>query len=467
MFYCAVLSVLACSPFKPQEIPHAAGRVPAEFSLYSGPTDLSAPWWESIGSTELDRLIRKALEQNFTLNAAFARLRQARALAVQAGADRYPSVEGYASSEYTQKRNASSKYLTKDSDTYALGLSASYELDLWGRIQSQREAAIQTVLATQADLQTAKVTIAAEMADRWVRLLSQRLQKQVLEKQLENNRIILDLIELRFRKAMVSALDVFQQRQVVANIRAKLPLVEAEAQLLHHELAVLSGLPPRARLGLSQSPLPVIGELPGLGLPADLLANRPDVRAAGMRLKASQWQVAEARANRLPAIELSAYAQYGESGLNALFDTWLINLAAELTAPLFDAGKRAAKVDRAKAEMDENLWTYREVVITAIKEVEDALESETRQREHIEGLEAVMAAARSGLKEATMRYRSGLSDYLPVLTQLIAVQNLELDLIEQREILIRFRIALYRSLGGAWIETTGLSETPGNKNQQG
>ena len=462
-----IMWTVSCSPFTPREIPDAAGRLPETYALYNGDADLSTPWWESVGSAELNRLINEALAESFTLKEAWARLQQSRAVAVQAGADGYPYLEGFASTDLTRRRTPSPGGGVDGSDTYSLGLFSSYEVDLWGRVRGQREAAQYTLAATGADFQTARITIAAQVADRWVQLLSQQLQKRLLERQLENNLIFLDLIELRFRKAMVSALDVYQQKQVVENVRARIPLVEAQAQLLRHQLAVLLGRPPRAQLGLSQAALPVIGQLPAVGLPADLLASRPDVRAAGMRLKVAQWQVAVARANRLPALQLTAGAQYGASSMDLLFDTWLLNLAADLTAPLFDGGRRAAEVDRTRAEVDENLWTYRQVVLTAIKEVEDALESESRQREHIEGLEFVMAAARSGLEEAIQRYRRGLSDYLPVLTQLIAVQDLERDLIEQQETLIRYRIALYRSLGGAWIETSGVSAGAGQDPQRG
>jgi NodT family efflux transporter outer membrane factor (OMF) lipoprotein len=338
---------------------------------------------------------------------------------------------------------------------------------LWGRIRSQREAALINVDATRADLQTASITVAAEVAERWVGIVSQRLQKQLLEKQLENNLTFLDLIELRFRKGMVSALDVYQQKQVVEGVRARIPLVEAETQLLMHELAVLLGRPPRADLRLIQTDMPVVGSLPPLGLPADLLANRPDVRAAGMRLKAAEWQVAAARANRLPALRLTAGAQYGRSDLDLLFDTWLLSLAANLTAPIFDGGRRAAEVDLTRAQADERLWSYRQTVLTGVKEVEDALENETRQREHISGLESVMAAARRGLEEAAQRYRRGLSDYLPVLTQLIAVQDLERDLIRQQEALVRYRIALHRALGGGWIGNTDPPEASMENGQRG
>jgi NodT family efflux transporter outer membrane factor (OMF) lipoprotein len=456
LFLC-VSMLFSCSPFKPAVKPDAAGKVPDTFALYNDEPDVSLPWWESVNSPELSRLIGEALSGSFTLKEAWARLKQARALAIQAGADLYPALDATGSAEYNRYKTENTSGGSEGEENYALGLAGGYELDLWGRIRSQRAAALINVDATEADLQTASITVAAEVADRWVRILSQRLQKQLLEKQLENNLTFLDLIELRFRKAMVSAVDVYQQKQVVANVRAKIPLVEAETQLLLHELAVLLGRPPRADLGLTQTDMPVVGKLPAIGLPADLLANRPDVRAAGMRLKAAEWQVAAARANRLPALRLTAGAQYGRSDLDLLFDTWLLSLAANLTAPIFDGGRRAAEVDRTLAQADEGLWVYRQAVLTGIKEVEDALESETRQREHIRGLESVMAAARKGLEEAVRRYRRGLSDYLPVLTQLIAVQDLERDLIRQQETLIRYRIGLHRALGGGWI---GITDSP-------
>jgi NodT family efflux transporter outer membrane factor (OMF) lipoprotein len=445
--------LMGCSPFAPAPAPNAPGQLPDTFSLYNGELDASLPWWESVGSPELSRLIKAALSDNFSLKEAWFRLEQARSLAVQAGADRYPDLSANAGVELARRRSENTfgeSFDTIGEETYGAGLVSNYELDLWGRIRSQQEAALLTVDATKADLQTAAITLAAEVADRWVRIVAQRLQKQLLEKQLQNNRIFLDLIELRFKKAMVSALDVYQQRQVVENVRAQIPLVEAEIRLLMHELAVLLGRPPQSNLELSQMDMPVIGQLPTVGLPADLLANRPDVRAAGVRLQATEWQVAAARANRLPAIRLAAGAQYGRNDLDLLFDTWLLSLAANLTAPIFDGGRRAAEVDRTQAEADENLWAYRRIVLTAIKEVEDALENETRQLEHIEGLIAVKEAAQNGLQEAIGRYRNGLSDYLPVLTQLLVVQDLERDLISQRALLVLYRVGLYRALGGGW-----------------
>ncbi|MGA6924440.1 MAG: efflux transporter outer membrane subunit [Desulfosarcina sp.] len=446
----------SCSPFTPLAVPDAPGNLPDAYALYSGKIDPSQPWWESVGSPELNRLIDEALSGSFSLKEAWARLQQARARAVQAGADLYPQLDANASAETARRRAEAMPDGSRAGENYGLGLVGSYELDLWGRIGSQREAALLDVDATRADLYTAAVTLAAEVANRWVRIVSQRLQLQLLERQLENNLTFLELIELRFRKAMVSALDVFQQKQAVESVRAQIPLVLARTQLLMHELAVLMGRPPRADLNLAQTAMPDIGQLPAVGLPADLLANRPDVRAAGMRLGASQWQVAAARANRLPALQFTAGAQYGRDSLDLLFDTWLLSLAANLTAPIFDGGRRAAEVDRTRARADENLWAYRRTVMTAVKEVEDALVGENRQREHIMGLKVVQETARNGLEEAVGRYRNGLSDYLPVLTQLLAVQELERNLISQQEQLILFRVGLHRALGGAGIDDVEL-----------
>ena len=253
--------------------------------------------------------------------------------------------------------------------------------------------------------------------------------------------------------SMVSALDVYQQKQLVEDIRAEIPLVEAEEQVLMHELALLLGKPPGTSLKISREDLPEPAEIPATGLPADLLSSRPDLRRAGMRLKAADWQVAEARANRLPAISLTAKAQYGKGDVDVLFDNWLLSLAGNLTAPIFDGGRRSAEVDRRQAIADENLSAYRQAVLTAIKEVEDALVNEVKQREHIRALETVLSTARKALEQAGIRYRNGVTDYLPVLTQLLSVQGLERNLIRQRANLLNARISLHRSLGGTWTDS--------------
>jgi NodT family efflux transporter outer membrane factor (OMF) lipoprotein len=445
--------VASCAPFKPQERQSPEGELPRSFSLYTAESEPELRWWEEFNDIDLNVLVTKALSDNLTLKETWSRLVQARALAVQAGAALYPDLTGTAGADYARQRSDNGSAKTTSTEDYSLGVVSSYELDLWGRIRAERESALLEVTAAREDLNTAAMTLAAEVANRWVNIISQRMQKRLLERQLQTNLTLLELIELRFRMSMVSALDVYQQKQVVENIKAEIPLVEAEEQVLLHELALLMGRPPGTSLKISREDFPEPTEIPATGLPADLLSLRPDLRRAGMRLQAADWQVAAARANRLPAIRLTAGAQYGKGDMDVLFDNWLLSLAGNLTAPIFDGGRRAAEVDRRQAFADENLSAYRQAVLTAIKEVEDALVSEVKQREHIRALENVLITARKALEEAGIRYRNGLTDYLPVLTQLLAVQNLERNLIRQQAILLNARVSLYRSLGGTWTDS--------------
>jgi outer membrane protein, multidrug efflux system len=220
---------------------------------------------------------------------------------------------------------------------------------------------------------------------------------------------------------------------------------------LFHKLALLLGKAPNSDIQINRNSLPVVLELPSIGIPADVLSRRPDVRSAGLRLRALDWKVAAARADRLPSIDLTASLKYNSETLDLLMDNWIIGLAGNLTAPILDGKRRKAEVSRQMALANENLASYRSTVLTAIKEVEDALISEAKQREHIEALENELKVAKNALNEARERYRKGLNEYLPVLTQLLSTQNLEIDLIQKKTQLLLFRISLHRALGGTWM----------------
>lgn len=444
------LATTACSPFAPAPRIAPEGDLPAHYSLYDPTAQPLDRWWQTLGDPQLEALIDQALTQGFTLVEAWARLNQVRARTLQTAAALYPEVSGAAETAVGRRRTEGQG--SRGEEFYSLGLISAYELDLWGRVRSESEAARRAENATREDLNAAAMTVAAEVAQRWAEIISQRLQKRLLERQLETNETFLELIELRFRNAITSALDFYQQQQVVEGVRAQIPLVETEEALRRHELAILLGKPPRTALAIDRDSLPLPTDVPSTGLPADLLAARPDIRAAGLRLAAADWQVAAARANRLPALRLTAEASYQADRFDALFDNWLANLAGSLTAPLFDAGRRRAQVDEAIAVADESLSVYRRTVLTAIKEVEDALVREAKQRENLAALAAQTDAARRALEEAGNRYLKGLSDYLPVLTQVLAVQSLERTVIQRQTDLLLARISLYRALGGHWTD---------------
>jgi NodT family efflux transporter outer membrane factor (OMF) lipoprotein len=276
------------------------------------------------------------------------------------------------------------------------------------------------------------------------------MQLHLLNDQLRNNETFLELIKLRFRQSMVSALDVYQQQQVIDNIRAQIPLVEDRKRRLNNQLAVLSGKAPHGSVEILRVDLPELAPMPPSGIPLDLLENRPDIRAAKFRLKSSGWNLAAARADRLPNISFSARGVFTSQHLDLLLDNWLLSLTSNLAAPIFDGNLREAEIERSRAFEDEKLSIYRQTVLVAIREVEDALVTESTQMEHIEKLKKVIDTARKALEQASIRYRHGLNDYLPVLTQILTVQDLERNLIDQQATLMANRVELFRALGATW-----------------
>lgn len=449
LFIALIFVTDGCATFAPNEREPENNLLPPAFSGPSQQWEPGRRWWEAFNDPQLNDLIEEALGHNFTLRQSWARLRQAQALAAKSGAALYPELEldAGASSERRQTDT------TETVDSYSLGLTGSYEIDLWGRIRSERQAARLSMAASREDLNTAAITLSANIVARWIGIISQRMQKQLLVQQLDANQTLLELVELRFRKSLASAVDVFQQRQLVEQTRAQLPLVEQSERRLLNELALLLGRTPFSLPQIQARSFDIPRDLPATGIPAQLLENRPDIRAAVKRLEAADWNVAAARADRLPQISLSVEAAYQADKLSLLVDNWLTRLAANMTAPLFDGRRRASEVRRLQAVVVENLAAYRQTVLTAMREVEDSLVDETKLREHLKGLQAQLDAARNALNEARRRYRSGLSDYLPVLTQLLTVQGLERTRIQRRADLLTARVDLYRSLGGTWTDT--------------
>jgi len=435
----------ACHPFHPQRIDSSEKILPAFFPDDGGLSVKSDHWWEDFNNPELNALVQRALCANFTIQSAWARLDQMEATALKAGANLYPQASLDAST-------GSTRFQDTAKETYSSVLAASYEIDLWGRVRSEKTAALMDAAASRCDLETAAMTVAAELTRLWIEILEQRAQKILLEQQLDANQVYLELVELRFQKAMVSAVDVFQQKQAVHRVLAQIPLAEARMRTLHNELALLVGATSAAQVKIREDHLPDLPPLPQTGLPLELIKNRPDIRAALMRLQAADWKMAVARADCLPALRLTARAGYENNDFSALFDNWLVNIAANLTAPLFDGHRRRAEVKRSQAIVAERLIQYQQTLLTAAMEVQNALIREFKQGQHIRSLEKQTLFTRRALELSRQRYLKGLSDYLPVLTALTSADKLEADMIRsQREMLI-YRINLYRALGGGWTD---------------
>jgi NodT family efflux transporter outer membrane factor (OMF) lipoprotein len=320
-------------------------------------------------------------------------------------------------------------------------------------VRAVSESADLSSQASEGDYHATLLSLSGQLAETWINLLAQRRKQQQLEEQLQIHQKLLELMEMRFMMAKASALDVYQQGQTVSGIEGVMITVKSQIQLSLHQLALLTGKAATTELNLQQSSFPEISAIPATGLPADLLAQRPDIRAAGLRLQSANWSVAAARADRLPKLQLDASLHYSAGILDALLDTWILRLAGSLSGPIFDGGKKKAEVERSKAVVDERLAEYRRVVLTAIKEVEDALRREDEFRQTIKNIDQRIMLTDNAYREATWRYLNGLSDFLPVLREQINQVTLQLDRIQAGADLLKARIELHKALGGSWFNS--------------
>ena len=303
------------------------------------------------------------------------------------------------------------------------------------------------------DLQSAAMSLSANLANTWLSIMAQQEKIALIQAQIETNTQILELLKLRQRNAQSTAMDVLQQEQAVATVRTLLPPAELQLGLLESQLAVLMGRPAGAAPNIKTTHLPNLPPLPDVGLPADLLAARPDIRANQLRLESADWSVAAARANQLPTLTLSGSLSASDNQLADVLDQWAGNLLAGLTAPLFDAGTRKAEVTYQQALAQEQVAAYRETVLNAITEVDDALLTEKKTAEQLSAEEVQLQSLTANLDEAQFRYRKGQVTYLTVLNAQTSKQSVERSLIATRLALCTARIELYRALGGNAFKT--------------
>ena len=444
-FLCGVMIISGCSHTPKPEEGKPDIPLPETYSVYENTQRAPDRWWEEFSSEELNSLVARTISDSLTLKQSFARLQQSRALAVQAGADTLPGLSLNAGASETRRETGGQRI---DSSSRSLTLVSSWELDFWGRVKAGKSAALIDVESSRESLNSSAMTLVSEVTLKWLELISVRRQLELARTQLETNRTILDLMEQRYLKGLATALDIYQQRQPVAETEASIPLLQARLAALLHEIAVLTGQPPRTDLGLEAASFPETGPIPSPGIPADLIARRPDVRGAGLALRATEARLDAARAGRLPKVTLSASAGYSSDSFANLFDDWLTTLAANLAWTVFDSGAKKAEVTRQEATADERLAAYEHTVLTAIREIEDAMIREVKQAEYIAALEKQLTISREGFRESISRYRKGLSDYLPVLTALNSTHRVERSLVLAEFERISQRVKLHRALGG-------------------
>lgn len=446
-----LLSALTgCSLHQPQEatLPVAIPAAYVEPGVTAVP--LVERWWRIFADPQLNALIDEAFAANLDLGQAFARLQQAEAQMQSIAAAQWPflSLLGEVKEEKTpsffdDNRGTSNRF----------SVAAGYEIDLWRKLADRTRGARLDLTATRREVETLYLSLAARVADLYFLAIEQRAQLALADRNIVAFADTLERVERRYREGLVPALDVYQSRQNLAGARSRRPQFENSLAATEHALAVLLGRYPEVGATSGLAVLPEATEQFATGLPSQLLARRPDIEAALLRLQASDARVAAAIADRFPSVNL--LANYGH--LRNAFSTGDIvgtfwNVAVNLAQPILDGGRRAAEVERNQAVFRENLARYQQAVLTAFQEVEDALAANRTTEERITFLAQREEASRAALRLSLDRYLQGLSDYLPVLTSQALQFDAESQLLAARRQLLADRISLARALGGEWPE---------------
>ncbi len=417
-------------------------------------------WWTQFGSPQLNRLVDQARRDSFDVAAAMARVRQAQASAVIAGAPLLPEVNF--------NLNASRQKLLRGkggpdldatqsddvADSFGANLTASYEVDFWGGRAAARDSALHSLRASEFDQATVELTLLGNVADRYAQTLAARQRQQIAELNLANARNVLRLVQTRYDAGSATALELAQQKSLVASQQRQLPLIQQLAEESTITLAALLGQPVQA-LDLGTEPFQAL-TWPGIGagLPSQLLSRRPDIAKAEAQLAAAQADVSVARAAMLPAVTLGATLGSDAYKAMEILRSPYYTLTAGLVGPIFNNGRLSAERDKARARQDELLETYRGAIINGFADVEKALSSITRLDQQRQWQAEELQHAQDAFEIAESRYQAGAEDLLSVLeTQrtLYTAQDMNVQLRLSR---LQASIALYKALGGGWSADT-------------
>ncbi|MHC5132527.1 efflux transporter outer membrane subunit [Pseudomonas glycinis] len=455
-FLAASLLLAACSSPAPRL--DSGVQPPSAWQSADTPGALQSnrQWWTQFGSPELERLVEQARLGSYDLAAAVARVRQAEASATIAGAPLLPELKAGLNAN-RQKLIHGKGYSQLDVspenrslDYYDAELSASYEVDFWGGKRAARDSAVLGVQASEFDRATVELTLLSGVANSYTQALALREQARIAELNLANAQNVLHLVQTRFDAGSATALELAQQKSLVAEQQRRLPLVQQQAREALISLAALLGQPVQALPLPTQSFAQLHWPDIASGVPSDLLSRRPDIASAEAKLAAAQADVTVARAAMLPKITLTASLGSGADLAADLLRTTFYNLSSGLTAPIFNNGRLSAERDKAKARQDELLETYRGAIINGFADVEKALSSIRGLDEQRQWQSEELNQAQTAFDIAQSRYQAGAEDLLTVLqTQrtLYAAQDLNVQLRLSR---LQASIALYKALGGGW-----------------
>lgn len=445
-----VVLLSGCASLSPQATALPQTQVPVAWSSGgTAPTAATslAQWWQRFDDPLLTRLVTQALQANTTVRSAQAALQQARALRDVSSANLLPRLNAAGSAQRSKSGGNEAGNLFK------AGFDASWEPDVFGARRSALNASEADARAAQASLAEAQVSIAAEVAVTYIELRGLQARLAIARNNLASQSETQQITDWRVQAGLASSLDLEQARAASAQTSAQIPTLETGATQAQYSLAVLTGQAP----GTLQALLTAAGPMPqapgalALSLPADTLRQRPDLRAAEQRVSAALARVSQADAARYPGFQIS-----GSLGLNALSlgslasGTVASALLASISVPLLDGGAARAQVRAQEAALEQTRVAYEATVLTALKDVEDALVALQGDRERLARLQIAADAAGNAELLARQRYASGLIDFRTVLETQRTLLSTQDSVENTRASLSADHVRLYKALGGGW-----------------
>ena len=433
---------------------------PDKFGGGSTNAPAGAGWLSDFNDRTLDALVREALSNNPDLRVTAAKFEAAQANLKIAGAALLPTLSAKAAASRTKRNSTGGFRITSSrNERYTPTLDLAWELDVWGRLKDTRFTARLDAEQAAANLQAARLSLAANTAKGWFNLAETELQSQLARQTLNSYTNNLAVLEEGLQRGLTKALDVHLMRTSVHNAQNTLQLRMRERDSARRSLEILLGRYPKSELALN-SDLPSLTNAVPAGLPSQLIERRPDVLAAQRAYLAAHTRVDSANKDRLPKFSLTA--SYGTSSdelenvLDINNNIW--NLAANLTKPIFDAGKIKSQVQRAKAQREQAKYQYVQTTLQAFAEVETALAAETYLVKQVTALSNAAKEANEAEKLAQDDYLAGLAGLVTVLESQRRVFDAKRSLIDLQNLRLQNRIDLYLALGGEFTQPESNSE---------
>ena len=407
-----------------------------------------ALWWHNFNDPLLTTLVTQALQANTSVRSAQGALQQARALRDVKGAGLLPGVSASGSAQRNQSGD------NAPGNTFKAGLDASWEPDIFGGKRSALDATEADAQAAQASLADVQVSVAAEVALAYIQLRGQQAQLAIARTNLASQNETLQITDWRAQAGLTTSLEVEQARTASAQTSAQLPALETSIAKTRHALAVLTGQTPDALQNTLAKPEPVPQAAHDLALsiPAQTLRQRPDVRAAEHRISAALARVSNAQAAQYPSFSIGGSIGLGALTLEALTNSASVlkALLASVSIPLLDGGAAKAQVQAQEAALEQARASYQAVVLTALKDVEDALVALAGDRARQVHLRGAAKAAGNAALLAQQRYASGLIDFQTVLQTQRTLLTAQDSVASNQADISADHVRLYKALGGGW-----------------